>query len=57
MQIHVLIPVSNPNTDPDPPEHVYHYTTGLKLKQIINSGVFAVGGGGGGRVRRVVRAD
>jgi hypothetical protein len=57
MQIHVLIPVSNPNTGPDPPEHVYHYTTGLKLKQIINSGVFAVGGGGGGRVRRVVRAD
>ena len=23
---------------PAPPEHVYHYTTGLKLRQIINSG-------------------
>jgi hypothetical protein len=39
MQIHVLIPVPPPNqTGPDPPEHLYHYTTGLKLKQIINSG-------------------
>jgi hypothetical protein len=38
MQIHVLIPVSPPNsTGPDPPV-VFHYTTGLKLKQIINSG-------------------
>jgi hypothetical protein len=42
MQIHVtLIPISNTDqlpSSPDPPEHVYHYTTGLKLKQIINSG-------------------
>lgn len=42
MQIHVtLIPISSPDQlppGPDPPEHVYHYTTGLKLRQIINSG-------------------
>jgi len=42
MQIHVqLIPISSPNQPPpgpDPPENVFHYTTGLKLKQIINSG-------------------
>ena len=38
MQIHVLIPISNTNTGPDPPEDVYHYTTGLKLRSIINSG-------------------
>ncbi len=39
MQIHVLIPIPSPtSTGPDPPEHIYHYTTGLKLKQIINSG-------------------
>ena len=38
MQIHVLIPISNPNTGPDPPENIYHYTTGLKLRSIINSG-------------------
>ena len=38
MQIHVLIPVPPPNsTGPDPPA-VYHYTTGLKLRSIINSG-------------------
>jgi hypothetical protein len=38
MQIHVLIPVPPPSfTGPDPPV-VFHYTTGLKLKQIINSG-------------------
>ena len=37
MQIHVLIPVSTPDTGPDPPV-VYHYTTGLKLRSIINSG-------------------
>ena len=42
MQIHVtLIPI--PSTDqpppsPDPPEHVYHYTTGTRLRSIINSG-------------------
>jgi hypothetical protein len=42
VKIHVtLIPI--PSTDqpppsPDPPEHVYHYTTGTRLKQIINSG-------------------
>ena len=42
MQIHIqLIPISNtdqPPPSPDPPEHVYHYTTGTRLKQIINSG-------------------
>ena len=39
MQIHVLIPIPSPtSTGPDPPEHAYHYTTGLRLKQIINSG-------------------
>jgi len=42
VKIHVhLIPISSPDqipTGPDPPEHTYHYTTGLKLKQIINSG-------------------
>jgi len=42
VQIHVhLIPIPGPNqppTGPDPPENIYHYTTGLKLKQIINSG-------------------
>jgi hypothetical protein len=38
MQIHVLIPVSTPDTGPDPPEHVYHYTTGTRLRQIINTG-------------------
>ena len=41
MQIHVtLFPISSPNqlpAGPDPPA-VYHYTTGLKLRQIINSG-------------------
>ena len=38
MQIHVLIPVSPPNsTGPDQPT-VSHYTTGLKLRAIINSG-------------------
>ena len=42
MQIHIqLIPISGPNElppDPDPPEVIYHYTTGLKLRSIINSG-------------------
>ena len=39
MQIHVLIPIPSPtSTGPDPPKHVYHYTTGLKLRSIINSG-------------------
>jgi hypothetical protein len=42
MQVHVtLIPISNSDQtppSPDPPETVYHYTTGVKLKQIINSG-------------------
>jgi hypothetical protein len=42
MHIHVqLIPISSSEqlpSNPDPPENVYHYTTGLKLKQIINSG-------------------
>ena len=42
MQIHVtLIPISSTDQrppGPDPPEHIYHSTTGLKLKQIINSG-------------------
>ena len=42
MQIHVtLIPVSNtdqPPPAPDPPENISHFTTGLKLRSIINSG-------------------
>jgi hypothetical protein len=39
MQIHVLIPIPSPtSTGPDPPEAIYHYTTGGKLKQIINTG-------------------
>ena len=39
MQIHVLIPIpAPPHTGPDPPEAIYHYTTGLKLRSIINSG-------------------
>lgn len=38
MQIHVLIPIPPPkSTGPDPPA-IYHYTTGLKLREIINSG-------------------
>lgn len=38
MQIHVLIPVPPLSfTGPDPPV-VHHYTTGLKLRSIINSG-------------------
>jgi hypothetical protein len=38
MQIHVLIPVSPPKSiGPDPPV-IYHFTTGLKLRSIINSG-------------------
>ena len=42
MQIHIqLIPISSidqPPPSPDPPENIYHYTTGTRLKQIINSG-------------------
>ncbi len=39
MQIHVLIPIPSPtSTGPDPPDVLYHYTTGLKLRSIINSG-------------------
>jgi len=42
MQIHVqLIPISSPDQlppGPDPPEVIYHYTTALKLRSIINSG-------------------
>jgi hypothetical protein len=42
MQIHIqLIPISStdhPPPSPDPPEKIYHYTTGTRLKQIINSG-------------------
>lgn len=42
MQIHIqLIPISSddqPPPSPDPPEKIFHYTTGTKLKQIINSG-------------------
>lgn len=42
MQIHVtLVPISTtdqPPPSPDPPEQVFHYTTGLKLRSIINSG-------------------
>jgi hypothetical protein len=43
MQIHIqLIPVSStdqPPPSPDPPQQIFHYTTGTRLKQIINSGV------------------
>ncbi len=38
MQIHVLLPVPPPNSTGADPPVVFHYTTGLKLKQIINSG-------------------
>jgi hypothetical protein len=41
MTIHVhLIPIPPPTTLPGPdlPDTVFHYTTGMKLKQIINSG-------------------
>jgi hypothetical protein len=42
MQIHVtLIPIpgpSQPPTGPDPPERIFHFTTGVKLRSIINSG-------------------
>jgi hypothetical protein len=42
MQIHVqLIPISSTDqipAGPDPPENIFHFTTGKKLKQIINSG-------------------
>jgi len=42
MQIHVtLIPISSPDQippAPDPPEKIFHFTTALRLKQIINSG-------------------
>ncbi len=39
MQIYVLIPIPHPTyPGPDPPENIYHYTTGLKLRSIINSG-------------------
>jgi len=42
MQIHVmLIPISSndqlPST-PDPPERIFHYTTGTRLRSIVNSG-------------------
>jgi len=41
VQIHVLIPVPPPSfTGPDPPV-AFHYTTGLKLRSIINSGVIS----------------
>ena len=40
IQIHLIpIPSSNqPAVGPDPPDHLYHYTTGSKLRSIINSG-------------------
>jgi hypothetical protein len=42
MHIHVtLIPfpsLDQPPSGPEPPERIYHYTTGMKLRQIINSG-------------------
>ena len=40
MQIHVtLVPIPLPNqTGPDPPHCVFHFTTGAKLRSIINSG-------------------
>ena len=38
MQIHVLIPIpAPPHTGPDPAGNIYHYTTGQKLRSIINS--------------------
>ena len=43
MKIHVqVIPISSPDEipdGPDPPAVLFHYTTGTKLKQIINSGI------------------
>jgi hypothetical protein len=45
MQIHVtLIPISRPDqlpSTPDPPKNIYHYTTGLKLHSIIDSGAIS----------------
>lgn len=42
MKIHVqVIPISSPDqipAGPDPPEIIFHFTTGTKLRQIINSG-------------------
>jgi len=42
MKIHItLIPIPSPEhtpAGPDPPENIYHYTTGLKLRSIINTG-------------------
>jgi len=42
MHIHVtLIPISSADqlpSNPDPPANIYHYTTGLKLRSIINTG-------------------
>jgi hypothetical protein len=42
MQIHVtLTPISSADQippAPDPPEGIYHFTTGMKLRSIINSG-------------------
>ena len=42
MQIHIqVIPISSssqPPPSPDPPEKIFHFTTGQKLKHIINSG-------------------
>jgi hypothetical protein len=42
MQVHIqLIPISNPDhipAGPDPPEALFHFTTGMKLRQIINTG-------------------
>jgi hypothetical protein len=42
VQIHVtLIPIPSPEHEPagpDPPGNIYHYTTGLKLCSIINTG-------------------
>ena len=42
MQIHAtLIPIPSPEhapAGPDPPENIYHHTTGLKLRSIINTG-------------------
>jgi hypothetical protein len=42
MKIHVqLIPISTtdqPPPSPDPPDQVFHYTTGTRLRSIVNSG-------------------
>jgi hypothetical protein len=33
-----LIPIPPPHAGPDPPERIFHFTTGSRLRSIINSG-------------------